>query len=204
MRTLLELFTPGDIEDALRVLPRGEAGLDDTYHQAMQRIESQKATEKYAKKVLSWVVHAKRNLTGLELCHAFAVAEGSAGLNKKYLPRLEDLVSICGGLVSVDPRTSSVRLVHYTTQEFFERHSDVLFLNAHADIALTCVTYMTFDVFKDGFCSSDEEFEARLESNPFYHYASQNWGHHAFRLTPKLRKKLLELFQKEPSISAAT
>ena len=34
-------------------------------------------------------------------------------------------------------------------------------------------------VFNTGFCLTDKEFEARLQVNVLYDYASRNWGHHA-------------------------
>jgi hypothetical protein len=50
MQTLMSQFTRGDIEEALENLPRGEKGLDETYSQAMKRIEDQKASEKLARR----------------------------------------------------------------------------------------------------------------------------------------------------------
>jgi hypothetical protein len=43
-------------------------GLDETYEQAMKRIEAQEdGYRKLAKKVLSWVTHAKRVLSTAEV-----------------------------------------------------------------------------------------------------------------------------------------
>ena len=40
----------------------------------------------------------------------------------KRLFQMKDvLVSVCAGLVTIDRESNIIRLVHYTTEEFFER-----------------------------------------------------------------------------------
>ncbi|KAF7890265.1 hypothetical protein EAF00_008580 [Botryotinia globosa] len=68
--------------------------------------------------------------------------------------------------------------IHYTAKQYFERTQRFRFPNAEAEIARTCLTYLSFDAFESGFCPTDEEFEARLRSNVLYDYAARNWGHH--------------------------
>src|SRR5271156_506373 len=56
--------TVGHTKQALQNLPKG---LDQMYAQAMKRIESQgEGFRDLAKKVLSWVIHAKRTLSTAE------------------------------------------------------------------------------------------------------------------------------------------
>jgi ankyrin repeat protein len=202
METLTNQFTRGDIEEALENLPRGEEGLNETYSQAMKRIEDQKASEKHAKKVLSWVIHARRPLSGAELLHAFSVKSGTSELNRKYIPELEDLVSICAGLITIDERSDIVRLVHYTTQEYFQRTQQMWFPHAERDIATACVTYLSFDTFDEGFCLTDEQLESRLQLNPFYDYTSRNWGYHVQAAFSDVEQLLLKLFQSDAKVTA--
>jgi hypothetical protein len=56
-----------------------------------------------------------------ELQHALAVEVGEAELDEENLPEIEDIVSVCAGLVTIDEESGIIRLVHYTTQEYFER-----------------------------------------------------------------------------------
>jgi hypothetical protein len=42
-------------------------------------------------------------------------------LDETNLPEIEDMISVCADLVTVDGESNIIRLVHYTTQEFFER-----------------------------------------------------------------------------------
>ena len=150
--------TVGHIKQALQNLPKG---LDQTYEQAMNRIESQgEGFRELAKKVLSWVINTKRTLSTAELQHALAVEPRKRVLNTDFIPDVEIVGSVCAGLVTVDTQSDVVRLVHYTTQEYFERTS--WFPMAKNDITATCVTYLSFSIFDSGFCRTDKEFEERL------------------------------------------
>ena len=97
-----------------------------------------------------------------------------SALDEENLPEIEDIISVCAGLVTVDQESNIIRLVHYTTQEYFERNQVTLFPNSQTDIAMTCVTYLSFNAFETGFCPTDEEFEARLQLNLA---KSNNLGH---------------------------
>ena len=129
----------------------------------MERIEGQFSDqEDLAKQVLSWITCAKRPLTKSELQHALAVEVGESQLDDDNTPQIEDIVSVCAGLVTVDEESNAIRLVHYTTQEYFERTQKRWFPDAETDILKTCITYLSFDTFDAGFCETDEEFEHRL------------------------------------------
>lgn len=92
------------------------------YEQAMDRINKQEQGRMdLAKQVLFWITCAKRPLATSELQHALAVEVGEPKLDKENLPQIEDMVSVCTGLVTVDEESGIIRLVHYTTQEYFKR-----------------------------------------------------------------------------------
>jgi ankyrin repeat protein len=172
--------SPKAVRTALKNLPTGSEAYDYAYKDAMERIEGQLADEKeLAKQVLSWITCAKRPLTTSELEHAIAVEVGEPELDEENLCRVEDMVSVCAGLVTVDEESGIVRLVHYTTQEYFERTQCNWFPNAEADITTICVTYLSFRTFETGYCDTDFDFVQRLESYKLYDYAAHNWGHHA-------------------------
>jgi hypothetical protein len=92
----------------------------------------------------------------------------------------------------------SIRLIHYTTQEYFERTWTFWFPHAQKDIAMTCVTYLSFDTFETGFCPTDEEFEERLQLNPLYDYAAQNWGQHACAASAELEQLVVDFLESIP------
>jgi hypothetical protein len=154
--------------------------LGHAYDQAMERINGQMpGFRDLAKKVLAWIACAKRPLTTSEVQHALSVEVGEFELDEDNLPQIEDMVSVCAGLVTIDKKSSIIRLVHYSTQEYFQRTQRRWFQNAETEIATICVTYLSFNVFESGFCHTDVEFEERLQLNQLYDYATHNWGHHA-------------------------
>ena len=201
MDSLAQEPTVGDIEMALQNLP---IGLDETYEQAMRRVETQGGKrERLAKKVLSWVVYSKRILSTTELQHAVAVQSGKPDLDGTFVPSVEIIGSICAGLINIDTQSDVVRVVHYTTQDYLERTSEDWFLEAGTYITMTCVTYLSFERFESGFCQTDEEFEERLHINPFYDYAARNWGHHALTASLEIQQSILDFLRSEAKVSAS-
>lgn len=143
----------------------------------MERIEGQVIDQvELAKQVLSWITCAKRPLITSELHHALAVEPSDSELGEDNLPQIEDMVSVCAGLVTIDEKSGIIRLVHYTTQEYFERTQKDWFPNAKADIARSCVTYMSFDMFESGFCVTGETFEKKIAGKPAVQLCGRQLG----------------------------
>ncbi|KAF2856939.1 hypothetical protein T440DRAFT_438129 [Plenodomus tracheiphilus IPT5] len=172
--------TAKGVKSTLTTLSKGEAALDDAYSEALERIEGQRTSHsKLAKNVLTWITFAKRPLTTAELCCALAVEPSKAELDPENKPDVDDIVSVCAGLVVVDQESAIIRLVHYTTQDYFERVSSRLNPDGKLEIAETCLTYLSFSVFESGSCATDEEFEERLSQHELLHYAAKHCGEHA-------------------------
>ena len=139
--SLLDKRTAKDVKSTLAKLSKGSAALDEAYKEAIQRIEGQLSGDyELAKRVLSWITYAKRPLTTTEICCALAVEPDKAELDPENIPDVEDLLSVCAGLVVVDQESAVIRLVHYTTQEYFERIRDAWDPGAQLHIASTCLT----------------------------------------------------------------
>ncbi|KAJ6183623.1 hypothetical protein N7519_004924 [Penicillium mononematosum] len=168
-RTVLKEFSDG----------ANEYAYDKAYDNAMSRIQGQlREQTELAIQTLSWLTCARRPLTSLELQHALAIEKGESSLDEENMPEIEDILAVCAGLVTVEDESGIIRLVHYTTQEYLERKKDVLLPSAENEISMLCVTYISFDIFGSGICESDEAFEERLESHPFYPYVVRHWGDH--------------------------
>jgi hypothetical protein len=88
----------------------------------MRRIQSQ-PSEHYdlAKKVLSWIMCAKQDLSPLQLQQAVAVEIGSRVLDENNIADIDLSFSVCAGLMIINRQSNVVKPVHYTTQEYFQR-----------------------------------------------------------------------------------
>jgi hypothetical protein len=74
------------------------------------------------------------------------VEVGESELDEENLPEIENVVPRCDGLVTVDVESGIICLVHYTTQEYFERTLGIWFPIPHKDIMIILVTYLLFNV----------------------------------------------------------
>lgn len=165
-----------DIRRSLANLP---TALNDTYDEAMRRIWSQGEEDvKLAERLLSWIAHAYRPLKLAEIQHALAVEKGDSNLDEDGIPEEDIMVSTCAGLVTVDQESNTIRLVHYTAQEYFEHARMTRFPSAQITIATACITYLSFDAFNKP-ASSEQEVENLIRTYPLATYAAQYWGDHA-------------------------
>ncbi|KAJ8070934.1 hypothetical protein OCU04_001292 [Sclerotinia nivalis] len=199
--------SPKVIRHALKRLPTGSNAYDYAYKDAMERIEGQLEDEKeLAKQVLSWITCAKRPLTTTELQEAIAVEIDEPQLDKENFSEINAMISVCAGLVTVDDESDVVRLVHYTTQEYFERTHGDWFPDAETDITKTCITYLSFDNFGNGFCKRYWDFDDRVRSNQLFRYAAQNWGHHARKSSisdQTLHQAIIRFIESEAKVNAS-
>jgi ankyrin repeat protein len=178
MDTIVGQPTIGDLEDALENLPKGLDELNKTYDQAMQRIDGQPGKHReLAYKILIWVIHTKRALSTWEIRDALAIKPGQPSLNYKYRPELETINSLCAGLITVDANSEIVRLVHYTTKEYFTKKQ--VFPNADAMLAEACITCIAFDAFQDGSVQGLVPHRDSVIQPRIYEYAAHFWGYHA-------------------------
>ena len=68
-----------------------------------------------------WVLYSTRPLEAEELCHALGVQIGTTDLDPENVPALRTVISACLGLIIVEGSSSTVRLVHFTLQEYLLR-----------------------------------------------------------------------------------
>jgi hypothetical protein len=178
--------------------------LSSAYDQAIERINRQEmGLRDLAIRVLSWITCAKRQLTTIEFQHALATKKGKRTLDTRDLVPVEDIVSVCAGVVTMDKESDIIRLAHYTTQQYFNDKRNELFPNMEYNILITCLTYLSFDVFESGFCRTDKEFEKRMWQNPFYSYSAHHWGDHA-REVPTLCHEAIDFLDSEKKVEAST
>lgn len=72
------------------------------------------------------------------------------------------MISVCTGLVAINEKGDVIRLVRYTTQEYFERVREAWNPKAQEEIGSTCLTYLPYHTFDTSRCYSDEDFMRRI------------------------------------------
>ena len=174
------------------------AGLElgDVYDATISRIKAQDGDKsRLGMTALMWISHAERPPRAYELCHALAVQLGSTDFDVGNIPSMSTLVNCCQGLITVDKEGSTVRLIHFTLQEYLSSRPDI-FSKPHSAMAEICLTYLNSQSAKA--LSTDPYLDTR--SAPFLEYCSVYWGVHAKReLSEYGRSLALELLKEDYS-----
>jgi len=149
--------------------------LGDVYGVTIKRIKAQDGDKsRLGMTALLWISHAERPLQEDELCYALAVQLGSTEFDVGNIPSMSTLVNCCQGLITVDKEASTVRLIHFTLQEYLSAHLDI-FSKPHAAMAEICLTYLNSKQVKAlSTAHSSDTWNA-----PFLQYCSVYWGVHA-------------------------
>ncbi|KAL6230209.1 hypothetical protein BDW75DRAFT_76984 [Aspergillus navahoensis] len=174
IRSILEATTIRDRKEALKTLP---ASLGEAFAKNLTRIDRQlDALVEKAKKIIAWIHLAERPLTVDELLCSLAIRDGETFLDHSGIPIRKTLLKCCHGLAVIDQETSTVRLVHYSLQEYLTRQERMFGLTKahwHSKIAQTCLIFLRFP---------SERAEQIVEENStaisLLHYAATQWGHH--------------------------
>ena len=120
--------------------------LNQLYDAAFGRIDAQNEDDRViAKKALCWVAYAFEPLKIHMLCEVLAIDSETKDLDFEASPPLNFVLNACAGLLIVDKETETVRLVHYTAQDYFDTLSTARLHDYHAAIAEDCITYLTYD-----------------------------------------------------------
>ena len=150
-------------------------GLGDAYTATLTRLKAQKGYKSaLGLKVLMWVLYSERPLRAEELCHALGVEIGSVELDPENVPVLRTLLAACLGLVTIEASSSTVRLVHFTLQEYLSS-DPTLFHSPHSAIAEVCLTYLNFGCVRD----LSPTLDSAPSTMPLLEYSSYYWGDHA-------------------------
>ncbi|RPA91652.1 ankyrin, partial [Choiromyces venosus 120613-1] len=164
----------------------GGRGVGDLYTATLERINAQKGSRpQQGMEVLMWISHSLRPLNPDELCHALGVEIGASNVDHDNIPSIRTVLGSCLGLVTVDSSSSTVRLVHFTLQEYILAHP-TLFHTAHSMIAEVCLTYLNFECIND----LSPTLPSSPPTTPFLEYASRYWGAHTRRETTEAVTKL--------------
>lgn len=161
---------------ALDELPEGVNAL---YRSTMERINAQPEEDALiAHRVFLWLLHARRHLLAEDLQHALAVSFESWEFDADDLSPASFILSVCGGLVTVDRLSGVVQFIHYTAQEFMETVRFPRLPSPPLFLALTCVVYVEHHLSTFS-ASATSKLQSIILMKPFLKYAYDCWGHHA-------------------------
>ncbi|KAK2922906.1 Nucleoside phosphorylase superfamily [Fusarium oxysporum f. sp. vasinfectum] len=130
--SLRDKYSVAQVNKALAKLPSGSDAYDRVYDMAMDIIKRQYRPV-LAERVLSVIACAKRPLKVGELQDALADELNG----DEWMGNVTDL---CAGLVTIDSGEGIIRVLHHTTQEYFERTRPNWFLEPRSDITMASVT----------------------------------------------------------------
>ncbi|KAJ7278156.1 hypothetical protein C8J57DRAFT_1576421 [Mycena rebaudengoi] len=156
------------VREALKSLP---TDLEDTYNEAMDRIEAQSQDDRnIAKRVLIWIANAKRPLSVTELCEAIAIEPGTKTFDRDGLLDPDIFLSVCAGLVVINLADGSVRFIHYTTQDYMDCVQASKFPSAQTEITHGCLTYLLYNDFLQ-LPSSSNKLHALVQEHALLDYS---------------------------------
>ena len=157
----------------------------------MTRIEQQpNALSRRAGKIIAWIHLAERPLTVDELLCSLAVKDGDTSFDPRGMPVGRTLLNCCHGLAVIDQETSTVRLVHYSLDEYLRKQDQIFGLTKaqwHSEIACTCLTFLNFPSLTGGEALGESHMTITILP-----YAATQWGHH-LRMSEDLPDAPLEL-----------
>lgn len=97
-------------------------------------------------------------------------------LEEEDLPDGNILTGACGGLIIVDRESHTIRAVHYTAQQYFDRSCGKRLMEAKLNLTKISLTYFLLPNFSSGICATDSSIFQRLQIYPFLDYAAKHWG----------------------------
>ena len=188
-------------------------GLQDAYDTTLYRIRKQGGSKsRLGMEALMWISRCEKPLRSQELCHALGVELGAEDFSMQDVPSMRTVLGYTLGLVTIDEHASTLRLLHFTLQEYLGLHP-TLFVTAHSMIAEICLTYLNsrsvrpnLNIVRDFFGTPQcRGLDDALRATPFLEYATCFWGIHAARgVTDPVKSLALRLFDEyENHVSAA-
>ncbi|KAI9924282.1 hypothetical protein MW887_007232 [Aspergillus wentii] len=132
------------------------------------------ARSSLARRLISWILYAKRRLKMEEIRAAFALDE--EGLDHENTPAPDVLLRICFGMVVVNQADSTLGLVHTSAYEYL--YTVLPPEMPHFDIAQTCLRYLGLKGLMQEPCNSSTELMVRFDELKFLRYSAKHWGDH--------------------------
>jgi hypothetical protein len=165
--------------------------MDPTYDRIVDAVRKQPtACAALAIRILVWIVKAQRVLKINELQIAVSLEADMTKLEKMDMLDEGKLIDFCYGLIVMDATNKTVRLAHFTTQEYLNRKG-IIPQNSDTTLAVACTTYLSFDEFKTHDCPSCIGYPYRCDIHNFFKYAVENLS---FRINSTNQESTVAVF----------
>ncbi|TWU72390.1 hypothetical protein ED733_000595 [Metarhizium rileyi] len=150
INSLCACKTDNDIRQALADMPKD---LAETFTRVLSKCDA--SARRYQKQILELILVARRPLTTEDLREMLAVVSGDTNWNPSRLPNnIYSVLAGCGGLLTVDEETSSIRMVHQSARDFLlgafgGRTGEPLLTREAAETTMswTAITYLNYGIF---------------------------------------------------------
>ena len=176
IETIINKPTAGEMDEALEKMPRG---LEAAFNETLQRIQKQPDGQNtLGMNTLMWLTHARRPLLVTELSEALAIKTGASSLDSKFRPSQKRMIDCSMGLAVVDDKSSVIRLVHHSVQEYLYAQQSRVFDKGEAAVAEKCITYLLSEPFALGPRQLEVKIQDVVAQNVLASYCCKYWGHH--------------------------
>lgn len=195
-----KLRTVKSVRAALQQLPKG---LDETYANILFRVTE--SDIEMVRRILLWVTFAVFPVNSYEVYEAIAIESGVGIDDESRLRYPEDIFDMCGSLLSTTEE-GHVRLAHLSVKEYltgttlqsngllstFALDSNL----ANHELAVNCITYLSFPQFASGPCTTEEDFMKRKSQYPLLEYAALSWTYFIrnTKMTSELHRLMADFF----------
>lgn len=139
------------------------------------------------RKILQWLAFTIKSLSLKQVHEAIAIELGTSQIDdESRLISPRDIIDLCGSLVTVSDY-GIVTLAHLSVKEYLlsesireSRVSNFALTadDAIIDMAMSCLTYLSFEEFASGPATSNTLFEQRLQRYPFLKHAAVAWTYY--------------------------
>ncbi|KAI4181647.1 MAG: hypothetical protein LQ348_004988 [Seirophora lacunosa] len=141
------------IKKAIANLPNT---LNQLYDEAFERIDGQNEDDReLAHRALRWVAYAYEPLRVRMLEEALAIDPQADDFDPQASPPIALVLNACAGLLIMEKETATVRLVHYTAQDYFDKLTTSRIQDAHTVLAGDCIAYLNAESIQSSRDGSD-------------------------------------------------
>ncbi|KAH8687413.1 hypothetical protein BGZ60DRAFT_363661, partial [Tricladium varicosporioides] len=158
-------------------------GLEDAYARIVDRILGDPSTKEDAKRLLGWLICARRPLKWREIQCAVSINLEAKDINIAERQLRVGSKILCGSLVE-QRSDGSVEMVHLTARFFLITQKHINLASKELELARLCLGYLNFRCFRSDIPESETRDFVLKGYYSFLEYAAMHWVDHLEELAP--------------------